>query len=631
MSDAPVQHPILPTPTVLPKPGWSVTAVLLVQFLNAFGDNLVKLLIIGLALGIAGGHGIGEQMQVYLAIVFALPYILFAPVAGYVSDRFSKKQVILWTQVAQLICYFGFILTLWFVSGTLSLVWCLVWFFGLAVQAAIFSPARSGIMKELVGSAGLGRANGLLQMFMMAGILAGLGVGGILYDALRERGNSARDSALFPMYACAALALLQIVASALIIPVKGNPDLGYSRGIWVQHLKQLGAAYKSRAIGLAVSGMVFFWFMSNTVGNIMVTLGKEKFPGLDGAATREVSIMSAILGVGVLVGGSLGGLICRRRIELGIVPWSALGIALSLLWAWVLPVESVFLYVALGLVGLCGGVFLVPLATFVQDKAKPEERARILSSANLLDCLVGAVGGSLLVGLMLWLHLPSRTQLGVIGLISLGAAIYMTRILPKDMVRVFCLFIIRSVYRVRAVDAERIPATGGVLLLPNHVSYVDALVLSAACERPIRFVMWDVLYRVWWLNSFLRFFGTVPISPTRAKDAIRTVADALREGEVVCLFPEGELTRDGKMVTLQKGFELILRQAGCPAMPVFLDGLWGSIFSYEGGTVFRKWPKKLRYPCVVHFGPVLEVKEATVERVTGEFTEMLKKTQTGTV
>jgi 1-acyl-sn-glycerol-3-phosphate acyltransferase len=110
-----------------------------------------------------------------------------------------------------------------------------------------------------------------------------------------------------------------------------------------------------------------------------------------------------------------------------------------------------------------------------------------------------------------------------------------------------------------------------------------------------------------------------------------TVADALREGEVVCLFPEGELTRDGKMVPLQKGFELILRQAGCPAMPVFLDGLWGSIFSYEGGTVFRKWPKKLRYPCVVHFGPVLEVKEATVERVTGEFTEMLKKTQTGTV
>ena len=118
MSDASVQTPPPPVvvaaavATVLPKPGWSVTAVLLVQFLNAFGDNLVKLLIIGLALGIAGGHGIGEQMQVYLAIVFALPYILFAPVAGYVSDRFSKKQVILWTQVAQLICYFGFIFTL---------------------------------------------------------------------------------------------------------------------------------------------------------------------------------------------------------------------------------------------------------------------------------------------------------------------------------------------------------------------------------------------------------------------------------------------------------------------------------------------------------------------------------------
>jgi acyl-[acyl-carrier-protein]-phospholipid O-acyltransferase/long-chain-fatty-acid--[acyl-carrier-protein] ligase len=200
----------------------------------------------------------------------------------------------------------------------------------------------------------------------------------------------------------------------------------------------------------------------------------------------------------------------------------------------------------------------------------------------------------------------------------------MSRILPKDMVRIFCLFLIRSFYKVKAVNADRIPSTGGVLLLPNHVSYVDALVLSAACERPIRFVMWDVLYRVWWMNGFLRFFGTVPISPTRAKDAIRTVADALREGEVVCLFPEGEITRDGKMNELQKGFELIVRQAACPAIPVYLDGLWGSVFSYEGGTVFRKWPKKLRYPCVVHFGAVLEGKAATVERVSTEFTELLK-------
>ena len=624
MSDASVQT----TPTVanvVPKAGWSVTAVLLVQFLNAFGDNLVKLLIIGLALGVAKGQGIGEQMQVYLAVVFSLPYVIFAPAAGFLSDRFSKKQVILWTQVSQLVCYLGFVGSIWAQAGAASLWWCLFWFFGLAVQAALFSPAKSGIMKELVGSAGLGRANGLLQMFMMAGILAGIGAGGFLYDALLQRKYSAWDAALYPIYGCIVLALIQIVASLTIFPVKGNADVRYSHGLWVEHLKQLGAAYQSRAIGLAVSGMVFFWFMSYSVGTIMVGLGKEKFPGLAGAATKEVSIMSGLIGVGVILGGFIGGLICRRRIELGIVPWAGLGIALSLIWAWVLPLSSPLLYVALGLVGLSGGVFLVPLAAFVQDRAKPEERARILSSANLLDCLIGGVGGNILVWLMLLMDLPSRTQLGVIGLISLAAAGYMSRILPKDMVRIFCLFLIRSFYKVKALDADRIPATGGVLLLPNHVSYVDALVLSAACERPVRFVMWDVLYRVWWMNWFLRFFGTVPISPTRAKDAIRTVADALKEGEVVCLFPEGEITRDGKMNPLQKGFELIVRQAGCPAMPVYLDGLWGSIFSYEGGTVFRKWPKKLRYPCVVRFGPVLEGKEATVEHVGAEFDAMLKK------
>lgn len=596
--------------------GWSVAAVLLVQALNAFGDNLVKLIIIGLALGVAAETTIGGEMQVYLAIVFSLPYIVLAPVAGYLSDRFSKSRVILWTQVAQLLCFIGFIVVLRSRAGEASLWWCLVLFSFVAVQSAVFSPAKSGIIKEMVGTAGLGRVNGWLQMFMMLGILAGIGAGGGLYKTLRDRGFDAWDSALYPIYGCTLLAALQVLVSVTIRRTPSRPEVRYENSLWWSHLTHLGAAFRIRSVGLAVSGMVFFWFMSYSVGTIMVGLGKELYPGDDAKATFEVSVMSGIVGVGVMLGGLIGGIVCRKKIELGVVPLAGLGIGIALLVGWGLPLGSTGLYVALATVGLCGGVFLVPLSAFVQDRAPPDERARILATGNLLDCLIGGVGGNILVWIMLKLGLSSSAQLGVIGFISLGAAAYISRIVPKDMVRFVCLAIIRSVYKVRAVDGQKVPAEGGVLLLPNHVSYMDAMVVAAACERPVRFVMWDVLYNVWWMNGFLRLFGTVPISPTRAKDAIRTVSEALKSGEVVCLFPEGEITRTGPMGPLQKGFELMLRQSGCPAVPVHLHGLWGSIFSFEGGKVFKKWPKKLRYPVTVRFGDVLSTREATAERVT---------------
>jgi len=180
------------------------------------------------------------------------------------------------------------------------------------------------------------------------------------------------------------------------------------------------------------------------------------------------------------------------------------------------------------------------------------------------------------------------------------------------------LGLVRMVYKVKAIHPERVPAGGGVLMLSNHVSYMDALILAAACPRPLRFVMWDVLYRIWWMNGFLRFVGTVPISGTRAKDAVRTVATALKEGGLVCLFPEGEITRHGMVNELRKGFELMARQGEAKVMPVWLDGLYGSIFSFQGGHFFKKRPKQLRYPATVFFGEPLDAKAgnaAAVRRV----------------
>ncbi len=174
---------------------------------------------------------------------------------------------------------------------------------------------------------------------------------------------------------------------------------------------------------------------------------------------------------------------------------------------------------------------------------------------------------------------------------------------------------VRLIYRIHLNGGGNMPKTGGVLMLPNHISWVDAVILQLVCPRPIRFLIYDAIYRQPFIKQACQIFGAIPINPTRSKEALRAAADHLKAGEVVCIFPEGELTRTGTLLKLKKGFEIIARQGGVPVMPVWLDQLWGSIFSFEGGRYFSKWPQRVPYPVTVAFGQVLEPAQATVETV----------------
>jgi acyl-[acyl-carrier-protein]-phospholipid O-acyltransferase / long-chain-fatty-acid--[acyl-carrier-protein] ligase len=606
--------------TALPGPNKSsVVSVLTVQLLNAFGDNLVKMLLVALALAVAKGTELGDNMQVYLGIIFSLPYVLFAPLAGYLSDRYSKRSVILWTQVAQLLCYAGFVWAVQLQDAKVTLWSALVLFFILAVQATLLSPAKSGVMKELAGSRRLGTVNGLLQMAMMAGILAGIGAAGPLFAYLVDvKHYTPWDAVLLPLYGCMALAVVQILAGWMMLKTPEHPEMQAGAGMWFSHFQSLDTAFKNAAVGRAVMGTTFFWFISYGLGSILVSVGKEAYPDMATKATEYASMLSGTLGATVMLGGLLGGLACRRRVELGIVPLAGIGMASCMISTLCVAAGSSWMLAAMAGVGLFGGVFLVPLTTFMQDKSQESERARVLSAANLLDCLIGGVGANLVVRVLDKLGLTASQQIAAFGLAMLLGSLWICRFVAADLVRFLTLGLIRMVYRVRGFHTDIVPKEGPVLLLPNHVSYVDALVLSAAVERPIRFVIWDELYHRKAIHWFVSLFGCVPISATRAKDAIRTVAEALKAGEAVCLFPEGELTRSGKMNPLQKGFELIIRTAPAPVLPVYLSGLWGSIFSWSEGKVFSKWPKKLRYPVQVHCGPLLPAAEANTARVTQE-------------
>jgi len=618
MPEAPAEDSIarLDSQPVLPaRNRLSIVLVLVVQMLNSFNDNFVKMMLISLALTVASGTKLGDNMEIYLVAIFTLPYVLLAPMAGWWSDRASKKRVVVYMQIMQLLCFVLLGVILWQRDPFWSLVLSLGGFFLLASQAALLSPAKMGVMKELAGSRRLGGVMGWLQMTMMAGVLSGIWAGGRWYGYQLNVTHDAWMSALWPLMIIGALAVGELIASLCVQSTPEHPEVKFhSSRLW-EHFAQIKLVFRDRPVRLASMGIMYFWFVSNAIGLIVVTLAKELNPDPShGAGPQQLGDLAAVLGVGVVAGSMLAGAICKRRIELGLIPVAGLGMMAGLLWAGLSVAGSTGMYAGLVFSGLAGGCFMVPLYAYVQDKSRPEERARIIAGINLLDCSATFCCAGVIFGLK-GLGLTASQQLIALAVPTFFASIFVTRLLPQDFVRFICKNIIRAIYNVKGVNIDRVPRTGGVLLLPNHVSYADALVISVACERPVRFVMWDTLYQVWWMNGFLRLFGTVPISATRAKDAIRTVAEALKAGECVCLFPEGQLTRHGMINEIRKGFELMVRSAEVPVVPVYQDGLWGSVLSFEGRGAFKKLPKRLRYPVTIHFGEPIPAKEAKADRV----------------
>lgn len=590
--------------------------ILGVQTLNSFNDNFIKILIVAFANAVAKGTVLGDKMQVILGAIFSLPYILFAPLAGYLSDRFSKQRVTLVVQICQVLVFAWFAGSLWLRQTDLSLPLCVVGFFLLASQAAFFGPAKMGIVKELVGSRRLGPASGWLQLTMFVGILGGMWAGGDVFGRQLKAGLDAWSAAFTLVLIIGAVALLQVLGSLFIHRTPEHPEVTFRRSVLWEHFLHLKLLYATRPIRLASLGITYFWFMANAISTILVALSKETFPTDDGAASQTMSLMAATLGVGIMIGSVIAGMVSRQKIELGLVPVAGIGMSLSVLWTALVPLGSHWIYPALVAVGASSGAFMNPLYAFVQDRAKPTERARILSSVNLMDCLAGFIANVGYVAALLALGVPARTQLLILVLPSLAAAVFITKLLPQGLIKLVAGTLIRFFYNLKTHHAQRVPEQGAVLLLANHTSYTDALVLGSLASRELRFVMFDTLYNIRAIKWFLKIFGTVPISPTKAKEAIRTVAGALKEGEALALFPEGQLTRTGFLNEIQRGYELMARLGGeALVQPVWIDGLWGSIFSFEGGRFFKKVPKALPYRVSMWFGEPIPARDATPERV----------------
>ncbi|MDP1588418.1 MAG: MFS transporter, partial [Prosthecobacter sp.] len=283
----------------LPRRNWvSIILVLLVQALNSFSDNFVKMLLIALSIIIANDSWVGRHMELWLGAIFSLPYMIFAPLAGYWSDRFSKRNVIIWMQVMQIICFVWLTLALWMERVPGSLEICLVGFFFLAVQAAVLSPAKMGVMKELAGSRRLGRVSGWLQVTMLAGILGGMWAGGIWYGTEYEKTGDAWMSALWPLIIISILGIGELFAALGIQKTPSHPEVRWRKSMAWEHFESVKIVFRRRSIRLAALGVTYFWFISNAISFILVTLTKELHPGTTGGdGPMELAKVAGILGI----------------------------------------------------------------------------------------------------------------------------------------------------------------------------------------------------------------------------------------------------------------------------------------------------------------------------------------------
>ena len=380
------------------------------------------------------------------------------------------------------------------------------------------------------------------------------------------------------------------------------------------HRQLLSALRKDRSLWRAAIGDSLFYFVGGMVMLTLVQAGRELFPDGAGAA-RQTGLMLALLGAGVAVGSLFAARLSRRAVNLGLVPFGALAMSTAFgLLAVLVPGSVIFLGLLI-VVGVAGGLFLVPLATFLVDRSEESDRGRPLAASSMLASSAGVLAVSVHRLTTALFHLSTAQQFLLLGILMLVTGLVAMRLLPQDCLRLVGLFLARLRYSVRTLGMEHLPKAGGALIVCNHVSYIDTIILSLASPRPIRFLSHESFFKAPVLGSILRIFGAIPVASGRAKDGLRRASDCIRAGELVCIYPEGQLTRTGCLMELKSGFEIIARRADCPVIVAYLDGLWGSIYSFEGGRYFTKLPRGLRRRPTISFSPTLSAKYATTARV----------------
>jgi acyl-[acyl-carrier-protein]-phospholipid O-acyltransferase/long-chain-fatty-acid--[acyl-carrier-protein] ligase len=590
----------------------SFVGLLTTQFLGAVNDNMFRWLVVPIGKDIVGKENAPVALSVGLAC-FVLPYIVLAAPAGYIADRFSKRTVIVACKAAEiLIVILGIAAIL---AGAADPTLALYLMFAVVAlmgsQSALFAPSKFGSIPEIVRSDRISAANGLVGMTTVLAVVLGTVAGNMLYEGTKPLGQGMWWLSAAALIGVAGVGLL---SSLLIRPLQiANRARTYPVNVPAQTLRDLRALASSRPLLRAALGTMVFWGLG-----ALAQMNVDRLVGFQlGFGQEYVGIALALLALGVGAGSVLAGLWSAGRVELGIVSLGAGGIAFSAILlsaglsvfpggAGPLPWGAyVWTCLWLLMLGLSAGLYDIPIQAFLQYRSPPQSLGSILAASNLLtfSAMLLAAGAFWLCSGPLQLS-PEGIFL-LLGVATVPVFVYVVWLLPGATARCLVWLLSHTIYRVRVEGRKNVPEEGGALLVANHVSYIDGVLLLLFSYRPIRMIAYADYVRKWWVRCLAKDLGTIPITPGKRSvvESIRTARQALRDGDLVCIFPEGHVTRTGNMEQFQPGFLSVLKGTGAPVIPVYLGGLWGSIFSLERGKVFWKWPRRWPYPVSIRFGP----------------------------
>lgn len=571
------------------------------QFLGAFNDNVFKNAIVILITFKAMNIGtVGpDQLVTFASGIFILPYFLFSAVAGQLSDKISKDKLIVWTKIWELLVMI--IGSVGFMTENLILLLTSLFFMGM--QSTFFGPAKYSALPELLEREELVKGNALVDAGTFLSILIGTILGGVLIAI-------PNDGPILVSITVIIIAIMGILTSVKLnkLPVLA-PNVKIDWGFFKPTKEILKITKEVKSIYLSVLGISWFWFY----GAAILTMFPLYVKDVIGGNEQVVTLFLAVFSIGVAIGSILCEKFSHRRLELGLVPVGTIGIVLftldlslvdisvftqtapNTLQTFISHFSGIRIIVDLLMLSIFSGFYIVPLYTFIQQRAEPQKCSRVIAGNNIMNALF-MVGASIFLGILFAFKVSMPTIFLILAILNIIVGAYIYTVIPEFLLRLFCLLMTRLIYRAKVKGLENVPHDGPALLICNHVSFIDWMIIAALIDRPVRFVMHYEFIKMPLMGWFFRGGKVIPIAgakedPKMLEDALIKIQAELKEGELVCVFPEGAITKDGNLNQFRPGVEKMAREANVPVVPMALKGLWGTFTSraYNGKAMSNPW------------------------------------------
>jgi len=476
------------------KNWFSFGAVTAMTGLNAFNDNFARFMLLPLG-GWLVAQGVGFHIEHLLGVLMVLPFVLFAPSSGWLADRFPKNVVMHWAAWFQFVALGLMALALW----QRSLLMAVIVFFFLATQSALFSPAKTGILKELLGGKRLSLGSGVADGVTILSVLAGQVLAGLIFDQGLAESQDGWSSAFLPMLVLFFGCISAVVLARMIERTPKNDVGSLNATVAFRHVRDFRGVWGNRPLRLSAMGVAFFWGFATFVLLVVFQVAQQLHGGGEGTGTAN-SLMMATASIGIALGSIFAGFLSRKGTELGLVPIGGFVMSAGSLVLCFAPLGGALFGLGLFVAGAGAATFLVPLKAHLLDLSPSDERGKVLSVSALMNNLAGLIA-IILQFVFKSVQLPVGWQMAIFAVFAGFATWYVMKLLPRNFWKFIGIRLIRSLYRIQIKNADRMPKEGGVILCPNHVSFVDALVISAASPREVRFLIAEKCYRRKWVGT----------------------------------------------------------------------------------------------------------------------------------